>query len=153
MILEVPVHAARVPPDGMVLGAQVAAELGDGGVGIGDQVQTPKGPRTIVEVRAGGQIAWAADGDSSPWALSVGAKAAQRLRVQFTASSVPDGEGYDPIHYTPRGGAPLTSRALDWLRARGAVAVLEDMAWRQDHHGLSAFAHTLRRRGDRPGAA
>ncbi len=153
MILEVPVHAARVPPDGLVLGAQVAAELGDSGVGIGDQVQTPKGPRTIVEVRAGGTIAWAADGDSSSWTLSVGAKAAQRLRVQFSASVVPDGEGYDPIHHTPRGGAPLTARALDWLRARGAVAVLEDMAWRQDHQGLGALAHAKRRRGERPGPA
>jgi len=153
MNLEVPVHAAHVPPDGLVLGSQLAAELGEGGVGIGDQVQTPRGPRTIVEVRAGGQIAWAADGDSSAWMLSAGAKAAQRLRVQFSASVVPDGEGYDPIHHTPRGGAPLTARALDWLRARGAVAILEDMAWRQDHQGLGAMAHAMRRRGERPGPA
>ncbi|MEN0062723.1 MAG: hypothetical protein AAGA48_11270 [Myxococcota bacterium] len=153
MMLEVPVHAARVPPDGLVLGSQVAAELGEGGVGIGDMVETPRGPRTIVEVRAGGTIAWAADGDSSSWTLSVGAKAAQRLRVQFSAAVVPDGEGYDPIHHTPRGGAPLTAGALDWLRARGAVAVLEDMAWRQDHQELGLLAHGTRRTGKRVGPA
>ncbi|MBX2799907.1 MAG: hypothetical protein KTR31_19665 [Myxococcales bacterium] len=118
---------------------------------VGDVVETPHGPRTVVEVRDGGSEAWAADGDSSPWMLAMGARAAERLRVHRSASEVDHGRGYDPIHHTPVSGAPLPASALDWLRSRGAAAMLEDVAWRQDHAELATLATSSRDEGKRPG--
>ncbi len=152
MSLEVPVHAAHVPPNGLVLGEEVARRLADGGMSVGDVVETPGGPRTVVGVRAGsGLEAWSADGDSQTWRLSAGSRAAERLRVHRTATSVPDGAGYHPVHHTPLRGAPIPAAALDWLRSRGAAAMLEDVAWRQDHEGLARHAAELRASGERPG--
>lgn len=154
MVLEVPVHAAELPPNGIVLGEGAAAALGPEPLDVGDVLETPRGPRTIVSIRAGaGAEAWAAGGDSEPWRLTPGPRAADRLRVHLTACQVPDGAGYDPVHHTPLRGAPITAAALDWLRSRGAFAVLEDVAWRQDHVQLARIAAMRRERGERPGPA
>lgn len=152
MVLDVSVHPARVPSHGVVLGAEAAARLGEGGVSVGDVVETPRGARTVIEIRPGGAEAWAADGDSTPWRMAAGVRAEDRLRVHRTASSVPRGAGYDPVHHTPIGGAPLPAGVLDWLRARGAASILEDVAWRQDHVELARIACRARERGERPAA-
>lgn len=153
MVLEVPVHAASVPPNGIVLGVEAAAALVEGGVALGDVVETPSGPRTVLSVREGGLEAWSADGTGEPWRLTLGPRSAERLRVHRTACNVPEGGGYDPVHHTPLRGAPITTAALDWLRSRGAAAVLEDVAWRQDHLALARIALAARERGERPGPA
>ncbi|HHO49484.1 MAG TPA: hypothetical protein ENK18_01110 [Deltaproteobacteria bacterium] len=152
MVLEVSVHSARVPSHGVVLGEGAAAKLCEGGVSVGDVVETPRGARTVIEIRPGGDEAWAADGDSTPWRMAAGIRAEARLRIHRTAVGIPHRGGYDPVHHTPIGGVPLPAGGLDWLRARGAVSVIEDIAWRQDHAELARIARSFRERRERPGA-
>jgi len=78
---------------------------------------------------------------------------AERLRAHQTASSVPDGGGYHPFHYTPLRGEPLHDGALELLRQRGAEAFFDDLGWRHDHGALAAVAARAIASGDRPRAA